>query len=61
MSLAIAPSADGSCPNPVDKIVDYGRKKGINGTPTLVFESGARVPGAISAAQIENYLNKKEN
>jgi thiol:disulfide interchange protein DsbC len=61
MSLGIAPSADGSCPNPVDKIVDYGRKKGINGTPTLVFESGARVPGAISAAQIENYLNKKEN
>ena len=32
-----------------------------NGTPTLVFENGARVPGAISAAQIENYLSKKEN
>jgi thiol:disulfide interchange protein DsbC len=57
----VAPSADGSCQNPVDKIVDYGKKKGINGTPTLVFESGARVPGAISAAQIESYLNKKEN
>jgi len=57
----IAPTADGKCQNPVDKIVEYGRKKGINGTPTLVFESGARVPGAISAAQIENYLSKKEN
>jgi thiol:disulfide interchange protein DsbC len=57
----IAPSADGSCQNPVDKIVEYGRKKGINGTPTLVFESGARVPGAISAAQIENYLSKKDD
>jgi thiol:disulfide interchange protein DsbC len=56
----IAPSANGSCQNPVDKIVDFGRKKGINATPTLVFESGARVPGAISAAQIENYLSKKE-
>jgi thiol:disulfide interchange protein DsbC len=57
----IAPTADTKCQNPVDKIVEYGRKKGINGTPTLVFESGARVPGAISAAQIENYLSKKEN
>jgi len=57
----IAPSAEASCQNPVDKIVDFGRKKGINGTPTLVFESGARVPGAISAAQIESYLSKKEN
>jgi thiol:disulfide interchange protein DsbC len=57
----IAPSADGKCQNPVDKIVEYGRKKGINGTPTLVFENGARVPGAISAAQIESYLSKKEN
>ena len=57
----IAPTADGSCQNPVDKIVDFGRKKGINATPTLIFEDGLRVPGAISAAQIENYLNKKEN
>jgi thiol:disulfide interchange protein DsbC len=56
----IAPTADGSCQNPVDRIVEFGRKKGINATPTLVFESGARVPGAISAAQIENYLSKTE-
>jgi thiol:disulfide interchange protein DsbC len=61
LSRGIAPTADGTCQNPVDKIVDYGRKKGINGTPTLVFESGARVPGAISAAQIESYLAKKDN
>ena len=61
LQRGIAPTAEGKCQNPVDKIVEYGRKKGINGTPTLVFESGARVPGAISAAQIENYLSKKEN
>jgi thiol:disulfide interchange protein DsbC len=61
LQRGIAPGADASCQNPVDKIVEFGRKKGINGTPTLVFESGARVPGAISAAQIENYLSKKEN
>jgi thiol:disulfide interchange protein DsbC len=58
----VAPKADASCQNPVDKIVEYGRKKGINATPTLVFPSGERVPGALSAAQIENMLsNTKEN
>jgi thiol:disulfide interchange protein DsbC len=61
LQRGVAPGTDASCQNPVDKIVEFGRKKGINGTPTLVFESGARVPGAISAAQIENYLSKKEN
>ncbi len=61
LQRGIAPTAEAKCQNPVDKIVESGRKKGINGTPTLVFESGARVPGAINAAQIENYLSKKEN
>ncbi len=57
MGKNIKPTADASCANPVDQIVDYGRKRGINGTPTLVFESGDRVPGAISAAQIEKLLS----
>jgi thiol:disulfide interchange protein DsbC len=52
------PTAAPSCDNPVDKIVEYGRKKGINGTPTLIFGNGERVPGAISAAQIETILGK---
>ena len=42
----------------MDRIVEYGRKKGINGTPTLIFGNGERVPGAISAAQIETMLGK---
>jgi len=58
----VAPGGNGECANPVDRIVEFGRKKGINGTPTLIFANGDRVPGAISAAQIENYLSgKKEN
>lgn len=62
MQRSVAPKADASCQNPVDKIVEYGRRKGINATPTLVFPSGERVPGAISAAQIENLLSgSKEN
>lgn len=56
MKNKVAPTAESSCANPVDKIVEYGKKKGINGTPTLIFASGERVPGAISAAQIEKLL-----
>jgi thiol:disulfide interchange protein DsbC len=56
MTRKIAPKADASCANPVDKIVEYGRKKGINATPTLIMPTGERVPGAISAAQIEEHL-----
>ena len=56
MQRKVTPSASPDCPNPVDRIVEYGRKKGINATPTLVMPTGERVPGAISAAQIETYL-----
>ena len=36
--------------------VALGRKHKISGTPTLLFADGSRVPGAISAAQVEKYL-----
>jgi thiol:disulfide interchange protein DsbC len=62
MQRGVQPGSDADCANPVDRIVEFGRKKGINGTPTLIFANGERVPGAISAAQIEQYLSgKKEN
>ena len=35
---------------------EFGRKHRINGTPTLVFTDGTRVPGAIPTAQIEKLL-----
>ena len=49
------------CDNPVDKIVTYGQSKKINGTPTIFFSDGKRVPGAISTEQFEEYLNKAGN
>jgi thiol:disulfide interchange protein DsbC len=61
MQKGTVPASDASCQNPVDKIVEYGRKKGINATPTMVFPNGDRVPGAVSAAQIEALLSGKEN
>jgi len=36
--------------------VAFGKKHRITGTPTLIFADGSRVPGAISAQQVEQYL-----
>ena len=40
----------------ITRNVELGRKHKINGTPTLFFADGSRVPGAISAADLEKYL-----
>ncbi|MBI3529526.1 MAG: DsbC family protein [Betaproteobacteria bacterium] len=49
------------CDNPVDKIVTYGQSKKINGTPTIFFADGKRVPGAIPAERFEELLNKSSS
>lgn len=54
MLRGTAPRADGDCPNPVEELMAWGQRKGINATPTLIFADGSRVPGAITAAQIES-------
>jgi thiol:disulfide interchange protein DsbC len=56
VSKGIVPSASPTCDNPVNKLVEFGTKRGINATPTLVFANGDRVPGAISASQIEKLM-----
>lgn len=38
--------------------VEFGKKYRITGTPTLIFADGSRVPGAISAAQVEKFLSE---
>jgi len=43
----------GRCDTPIDKNLGFARKNRITGTPTLVFASGALVPGAISPEQLE--------
>ena len=40
----------------LDRNLALGRKHKVNGTPALVFESGRRVPGAMSAAEVEKLL-----
>jgi thiol:disulfide interchange protein DsbC len=56
MVRGVAPAAAPTCDTPVEELIQYGSKKGINATPTLVFANGDRVPGAISAQQIEKLL-----
>ncbi len=36
--------------------VELGRKHKINGTPTLLFTNGSRVPGAVDAKKVEQML-----
>ncbi len=45
----------------IERNVEVGRKHKINGTPTLIFTDGTRVPGAITAAQVEKYLTDAKN
>jgi len=56
MQKGIVPTGSGSCDNPVEKIVQFGQKKGINGTPTLIFADGSRVPGMIPAAEVQKMM-----
>ncbi len=51
-----ATSAAGCDVAAITRNVELGRKHKVNGTPTLVFADGTRVPGAVSAAQVEKYL-----
>jgi thiol:disulfide interchange protein DsbC len=52
---AAAPAA-GTCNTPLDENLAFGREKKITGTPTIIFENGERIPGAMPAAEIEKRL-----
>ena len=47
---------DTACANPIDKNLAYGRGKRVSGTPTLIFEDGERIPGAMAIAEFEKRL-----
>jgi thiol:disulfide interchange protein DsbC len=58
MLKGVQPKANGKCDNPVEKVVAFGQSKRINGTPTIFFADGRRVPGAIPSDQFESLLVK---
>ena len=53
-----AVSGDSSCANPVDKILALGQSKRLRGTPTIIFEDGDRIPGAIPMLELEKKLQQ---
>lgn len=56
MLKGVAPTAAGTCDNPIDKIVEFGHQKRINGTPTIFFADGQRVAGAMPLDALEQRL-----
>jgi thiol:disulfide interchange protein DsbC len=50
-----APAGD-KCEAPLEKTLAFGRDKRITGTPTMFFEDGERVPGAMPRAALEKRL-----
>ncbi|HTP97063.1 MAG TPA: DsbC family protein [Burkholderiales bacterium] len=57
MQRGVKPAAAQTCDTPVEKVLAYGKKMSISGTPTLVFADGSRVPGAISGEQLRKLLD----
>lgn len=56
MVNGVAPKSEGTCENPVEKNVALGQRFRITGTPTLIFENGQRVPGAVPLEKINDLL-----
>ena len=50
------PRSMGNCETPMARNLALSRKHKVNGTPAIVFEDGTRVPGALSAEQLEKQL-----
>ncbi len=55
------PAGKGDCDTTaVKKTIELGRKLAINGTPTVFFADGERIPGAIPLAKIEQKLTQAQ-
>lgn len=52
----IVPAAK-DCETPIAALLQAGQKRGVSGTPTLIFADGSVVPGMMPAEMIEKKLN----
>jgi thiol:disulfide interchange protein DsbC len=55
------PKMDAKCDTPIDKLLAFGQSKKVQGTPTIIFEDGERVPGAMSITEFEKKLVAAKN
>jgi thiol:disulfide interchange protein DsbC len=51
------PKTAGTCDTPIEKILAFGRRKGITGTPTMFLADGERVKGAIPIEQLKKLVD----
>lgn len=47
-----------NCNHPTEKVVAFGKKLNIRGTPTMFFADGSRVPGYMPLATLEKALDR---
>jgi thiol:disulfide interchange protein DsbC len=47
---------DTSCATPIEKLLAFGKDRRITGTPTIIFENGERIPGAMPVEDFEKKL-----
>ena len=52
------PEASTSCANPVDKVLEVGRKLGVNSTPTLFLANGERLSGGLGPDELKDLLDQ---
>jgi thiol:disulfide interchange protein DsbC len=52
-----APAAAADCKTPLQENLELGRKLAVEGTPTIIFADGRRIPGAAPLERIEQGLN----
>jgi thiol:disulfide interchange protein DsbC len=51
------PEAGARCANPVDKVLEVGRKLGVNSTPTLYLANGERLNGGLALDDLKESLD----
>ena len=56
----VMPTASGTCPNPIDRNLELGKKLRVNGTPTLIFVDGQRMSGWRPAPQLSKLLDEAQ-
>lgn len=56
MKTADLPDNNGDCASPIDEIQNFAKKYGIQSTPTIIFEDGKRVSGAIPKEEFKSLL-----
>ncbi|MSQ57814.1 MAG: DsbC family protein [Limnohabitans sp.] len=55
-------TASGNCDTAaIQRNLMLGQKNKINGTPTLIFTDGTRVPGAITSSQVEKFFSSAKS